>query len=204
MITTTLGGAIKSALNELYQLQVNEDTIVLQQTKKEFEGDFTLVVFPYVKQSKKGPEQTAQEIGEKVKSICSAIEKFNVVKGFLNISLSQSFWLEYFNQLLFTEQLGFKKVDEHSPLVLLEYSSPNTNKPLHLGHIRNHLLGYSVAELLKANVLIFLNDSTKCLCETPFFVVILNWFTNSFLPSINIFVCKMYSFSSPSIFELNQ
>ena len=78
MITTTLGGAIKSALNELYQLQVNEDTIVLQQTKKEFEGDFTLVVFPYVKQSKKGPEQTAQEIGEKVKSICSAIEKFNV------------------------------------------------------------------------------------------------------------------------------
>ena len=151
MITTTLGGAIKSALNELYQLQVNEDTIVLQQTKKEFEGDFTLVIFPYVKQSKKGPEQTAQEIGEKVKSICSAIEKFNVVKGFLNISLSQSFWLEYFNQLLFTEQLGFKNVDEHSPLVLLEYSSPNTNKPLHLGHIRNHLLGYSVAELLKAN-----------------------------------------------------
>ena len=151
MIITTLGGAIKSALNELYQLQVNEDTIVLQQTKKEFEGDFTLVVFPYVKQSKKGPEQTAQEIGEKVKSICYAIEKFNVVKGFLNISLSQSFWLEYFNQLLFTEQLGFKKVDEHSPLVLLEYSSPNTNKPLHLGHIRNHLLGYSVAELLKAN-----------------------------------------------------
>jgi len=151
MITTTLGGAIRSALNELYQLQVNEDAIVLQQTKKEFEGDFTLVVFPYVKQSKNGPEQTAQEIGEKIKLICSSVEKFNVVKGFLNVSLSQSFWLEYFNQLLFTDQLGFKIVNEQSPLVLLEYSSPNTNKPLHLGHIRNHLLGYSVAELLKAN-----------------------------------------------------
>ncbi len=151
MITSVLGGAIKSALIELYQLQINEDAIVLQQTKKEFEGDFTLVVFPYVKQSKKGPEQTAQEIGEKIKLICSSVEKFNVVKGFLNVSLSQSFWLDYFNQLLFTDQLGLKKVNEQSPLVLLEYSSPNTNKPLHLGHIRNHLLGYSVAELLKAN-----------------------------------------------------
>lgn len=148
--TDILGKVISEALKNLYSLDAAPETIAFQQTKKEFEGDLTIVVFPYVKVSKKGPEQTAAEIGEYLKANCNQVEAYNVVKGFLNISLTQSFWIGYFNQIIALPNFGTTEAKASSPQVLLEYSSPNTNKPLHLGHIRNHLLGFSVAELLKA------------------------------------------------------
>ena len=148
--TNVLSKAISITLKEIYSIDAPA-SILLQQTKKEFEGDFTLVVFPYVKASKKGPEQTAQEIGDHLKTHCKEIATYNVVKGFLNISLTQGFWINYFNQIISYPTFGTTEAKADSPLVLLEYSSPNTNKPLHLGHVRNHLLGYSVAEILKAN-----------------------------------------------------
>jgi len=148
--TDILGKVISEALKNLYSLDAAPETIAFQQTKKEFEGDLTIVVFPYVKVSKKGPEQTAAEIGEYLKANCNQVEAYNVVKGFLNISLTQSFWIGYFNQIIALPNFGTTQAKSDSPQVLLEYSSPNTNKPLHLGHIRNHLLGFSVAELLKA------------------------------------------------------
>ena len=148
--TDILGKVISEALRNLYSLDAAPETIAFQQTKKEFEGDLTIVVFPYVKVSKKGPEQTAAEIGEYLKANCNQVEAYNVVKGFLNISLTQSFWIGYFNEIIALPKFGTTEAKADSPQVLLEYSSPNTNKPLHLGHIRNHLLGFSVAELLKA------------------------------------------------------
>jgi arginyl-tRNA synthetase len=148
--TDILGKVISEALKNLYSLDAAPETIAFQQTKKEFEGDLTIVVFPYVKVSKKGPEQTAAEIGEYLKANCNQVEAYNVVKGFLNISLTQSFWIGYFNEIIALPNFGTTEAKADSPQVLLEYSSPNTNKPLHLGHIRNHLLGFSVAELLKA------------------------------------------------------
>jgi arginyl-tRNA synthetase len=148
--TDILGKVISEALKNLYSLDAAPETIAFQQTKKEFEGDLTIVVFPYVKVSKKGPEQTAAEIGEYLKVNCNQVEAYNVVKGFLNISLTQSFWIGYFNEIIALPKFGITEAKADSPQVLLEYSSPNTNKPLHLGHIRNHLLGFSVAELLKA------------------------------------------------------
>ena len=148
--TDILGKVISEALKNLYSLDAAPETIAFQQTKKEFEGDLTIVVFPYVKVSKKGPEQTAAEIGEYLEANCNQVEAYNVVKGFLNISLTQSFWIGYFNQIIALPNFGTTEAKADSPQVLLEYSSPNTNKPLHLGHIRNHLLGFSVAELLKA------------------------------------------------------
>lgn len=148
--TDILGKVISEALKNLYSLDAAPETIAFQQTKKEFEGDLTIVVFPYVKVSKKGPEQTAAEIGEYLKANCNQVEAYNVVKGFLNISLTQSFWIGYFNEIIALPKFGITEAKADSPQVLLEYSSPNTNKPLHLGHIRNHLLGFSVAELLKA------------------------------------------------------
>jgi len=148
--TDILGKVISEALKNLYSLDAAPETIAFQQTKKEFEGDLTIVVFPYVKVSKKGPEQTAAEIGEYLKANCNQVEAYNVVKGFLNISLTQSFWIGYFNEIIALPNFGTTQAKADSPQVLLEYSSPNTNKPLHLGHIRNHLLGFSVAELLKA------------------------------------------------------
>lgn len=148
--TDILGKVISEALKNLYSLDAAPETIAFQQTKKEFEGDLTIVVFPYVKVSKKGPEQTAAEIGEYLKANCNQVEAYNLVKGFLNISLTQSFWIGYFNEIIALPKFGTTEAKADSPQVLLEYSSPNTNKPLHLGHIRNHLLGFSVAELLKA------------------------------------------------------
>jgi arginyl-tRNA synthetase len=149
--TDILAQHIQQALAHLYQLQVDASSIVLQQTKKEFEGDFTLVTFPYVKASKKGPEQTAEEIGNYLKEHCKELQSFNIVKGFLNLLLSNEYWQNFFSEILKIEAYGTTEADASSPLVLLEYSSPNTNKPLHLGHVRNHLLGFSVAEILKAN-----------------------------------------------------
>lgn len=138
-------GAI-TTLKELYALDV--DAVDLQQTRKDFEGDLTIVVFPYLRASKKGPEQTAQELGEHLVKAVEEISGFNVVKGFLNLVISDSYWANQLSEIHATENFGIQP--EGDELVLVEYSSPNTNKPLHLGHIRNNLLGYSVAELLKA------------------------------------------------------
>lgn len=138
-------GAI-ATLKELYALDV--DAVELQQTRKDFEGDLTIVVFPYLRASKKGPEQTAQELGEHLVNAIEEISGFNVVKGFLNLVISDSHWANQLSEIHGTENFGIQP--EGDELVLVEYSSPNTNKPLHLGHIRNNLLGYSVAELLKA------------------------------------------------------
>lgn len=141
---------ISLIVNQLYQLQTAPGDIVLQKTKKEFEGDYTLVVFPFVKASKAGPEQTAQQIGEALKKEFEHVTAFNVVKGFLNISLSDAFWLHEFAEVAGNTHYGVKEANSSGRTIMLEYSSPNTNKPLHLGHIRNNLLGYSVAELLKS------------------------------------------------------
>ncbi len=141
---------ISSIVNRLYQLQTQPHDIVLQKTKKEFEGDYTLVVFPFVKASKAGPEQTAQHIGVALKHDMAHVAAFNVVKGFLNITLSDAFWLGEFERISQTGGYGLKQAGSSGKTIMLEYSSPNTNKPLHLGHIRNNLLGYSVAELLKS------------------------------------------------------
>lgn len=135
-----------AALQELYDLKI--DRLELQPTRKEFEGDYTIVVFPYLRSSKKGPEQTATEIGEKLQDGVAEIDRFNVVKGFLNISLSNDFWLEQAKSISSNRQFG--EADSTGQTIMVEYSSPNTNKPLHLGHIRNCLLGYSVSEILAA------------------------------------------------------
>lgn len=145
LLTETL----QKALQELYH--ISETSISFQKTRKEFEGDFTLVTFAYTKQTKKLPEQIGDELGSWLIKNNPEIAAYNVVKGFLNISLSQAFWLRYFNDIRNLSTLGFKKENSSGKAIMLEYSSPNTNKPLHLGHVRNNLLGYSVAQLLKAN-----------------------------------------------------
>ncbi len=147
---------IVSALQELYGISEQEDKIILQETKKEFEGDRTLVVFPYSKQSGKSPEETANQIGSHLKANSSVLASFNVVKGFLNLLVADSCWSDFFNAVNAEHALLFDpNRNSDSPVkprfLMVEYSSPNTNKPLHLGHIRNNLLGYSVAEILKAN-----------------------------------------------------
>lgn len=144
-----LGNAIQKALKDVYGILV--PNILLQRTRKEFEGDLTLVVFPYVKDSKRSPEQLGEEIGKFVLQNCAEVKSYNVVKGFLNIALKDEFWLNYFNEIRNNSEIGKKKALSSGKQIMLEYSSPNTNKPLHLGHIRNHLLGYSVAEILRAN-----------------------------------------------------
>ena len=148
--------SIVLALKDLYGISETEENILLQDTKKEFEGDKTLVVFPFTKKSGKSPEETATQIGNHLLSNSSLLASFNVVKGFLNLVVSGNFWNEFFNAVKTDHQLLFDpKRNSGSPLkprlLMVEYSSPNTNKPLHLGHIRNNLLGYSVAEILKAN-----------------------------------------------------
>ncbi len=140
--------AAAKAISQLFG-DVDSTQVQIQKTRKEFEGDFTLVVFPLLKLSRMAPEATATKIGEAILESDSNFEAFNVVKGFLNLSLSKSFWAEAFSSILKTERFGFGKPTGRTMMV--EYSSPNTNKPLHLGHIRNNLLGYSVAEILKAN-----------------------------------------------------
>lgn len=144
-----LGNAIQNALKDLYGIVVND--VLLQKTRKEFEGDLTLVVFPYVKDSKRSPEKLGEEIGNYIQEKEKQIKSFNVVKGFLNIAMKDEHWLTYFNSVKENAQIGKKKPKSSGKQIMLEYSSPNTNKPLHLGHIRNHLLGYSVAEILRAN-----------------------------------------------------
>lgn len=143
-------GAVR-AVKELYGADVQASALVPSATRKDFEGDLTIVVFPLLKISRKAPEVTATEIGEWLVKNVDAIEKFNVVKGFLNLSISPAYWLGLLHQIAADSDFGFRKADENSDLVMVEYSSPNTNKPLHLGHVRNNLLGYSLSQILKAN-----------------------------------------------------
>jgi len=142
---------IQTDLERLYTVEISESLVQLQKTKKEFKGHLTLVVFPLLKISKKNPEQTATEIGEYLIQNESSITGYNVIKGFLNLTIAASYWVNLLNEINKEKQYGVKEANEHSPLVMIEYSSPNTNKPLHLGHIRNNLLGYSISEILKAN-----------------------------------------------------
>jgi len=143
--------AVAKAVKTLYGMEPTEKMLQLQKTRSEFEGNLTLVVFPFVRAAKKSPEQTAQEVGQYLVDNCPAVEKFNVVKGFLNLSVGQGAWLQLLQAIDQDDHFGTKKADEHSPLVMIEYSSPNTNKPLHLGHVRNNLLGWSLAQIMEAN-----------------------------------------------------
>ncbi len=141
----------KEAIKALYGANVEDNLLQLQKTKKEFEGNLTLVVFPLLRTSKKKPEETAEEIGAWMAEHCDAIASYNVVKGFLNLVISQKAWLGLLNDIDSDAHFGEKTVNESSPLVMVEYSSPNTNKPLHLGHVRNNLLGWSLAQIMEAN-----------------------------------------------------
>lgn len=143
---------IIKGIKDLYGQEVTENLVQLQTTKKEFEGHLTLVVFPFLKISKKKPEETAQEIGSYLKSnIPNVIADFNVIKGFLNLTIASSSWIELLTSINQNDKFGFIPVTEQSPLVMIEYSSPNTNKPLHLGHVRNNLLGWALAQVMEAN-----------------------------------------------------
>ncbi|MCI7372079.1 arginine--tRNA ligase [Prevotella sp.] len=140
-----------AAVKELYGQDVPEKMVQLQKTRSEFEGNLTLVVFPFLKISHKKPEDTAQDLGKYIKDNCQAIADYNVVKGFLNLVIDKKAWLGLLNEMNANEKFGEKLVTENSPLVMIEYSSPNTNKPLHLGHVRNNLLGWSLAQIMEAN-----------------------------------------------------
>ena len=150
-IEDKLVASVISGLKALYSQEVPEKMVQIQKTKKEFEGHLTLVVFPFLKMSRKGPEQTAQEIGEYLKANEPAVAAFNVIKGFLNLTIASATWIELLNEIQADEQYGLVKATETSPLVMIEYSSPNTNKPLHLGHVRNNLLGNALANIVAAN-----------------------------------------------------
>ena len=150
-IEDKLVASVISGLKALYGQEVPEKMVQLQKTKKEFEGHLTLVVFPFLKMSRKGPEQTAQEIGEYLKANEPAVAAFNVIKGFLNLTIASATWIELLNEIQADEQYGLMQVTDASPLVMIEYSSPNTNKPLHLGHVRNNLLGNALANIVAAN-----------------------------------------------------
>ncbi|MFO7867924.1 MAG: arginine--tRNA ligase [Bacteroidales bacterium] len=143
---------LAQAIQEIYKTDIDSSTIQIQETRKEFEGDKTIVVFPYVKIARKSPEQTGTEIGEYLQKKVPEIQAFNVVKGFLNLSISPAYWIQTLeNSLSQGKKYGFTPVRSDAQTIMVEYSSPNTNKPLHLGHIRNNLLGYSIAQILSAN-----------------------------------------------------
>lgn len=151
MIDKDLQIAVSEALKSLYNIDLATESVVLQKTKKEFEGDYTIVVFPFVKQARKSPEAVANELGAAVKASLPQVADFNVIKGFLNFSICDDYWKSFTDSIANDSTIGLKKVDTNAAPVVIEYSSPNTNKPLHLGHIRNNLLGWSVAQLLTAN-----------------------------------------------------
>lgn len=150
-IEQNLQNTIIGALNELYHADVDASQITLQKTKKEFKGHYTLVTFPLLKISKKNPEQTAQEIGAYLMDKTSFIAEYNVIKGFLNLTVASNVWIRLLEEIDAAPDFGFVSANENSPLFIVEYSSPNTNKPLHLGHVRNNLLGHSLSEVLEAN-----------------------------------------------------
>ena len=143
--------AVITAIKELYGQDISEKQAALQKTRSEFEGNLTLVVFPFLKLSGKKPEETAEEIGQWLVNNCHEVSKYNVVKGFLNLSLATDTWLDMLRKIDADPHFGEKQATETSPLVMIEYSSPNTNKPLHLGHVRNNLLGWSLAQIMAAN-----------------------------------------------------
>lgn len=149
-IDSIIAQAVSKAVKELYGIDTPAESIVPQATRKEFEGNLTVVVFPWVKAARKAPDAVGLEIGSWLETNEEAVEKFNVVKGFLNITVAPKFWNSVLTHIADTPDYGLKAADENSPLVMVEYSSPNTNKPLHLGHIRNNLLGFSLSEILKA------------------------------------------------------
>ncbi len=150
-IDTNISTAVKAAIKELYGQEVPDKMVQLQNTRSEFEGNLTLVVFPFLKMSKKKPEETAKEIGDYLVANTDSVAKYNVVKGFLNLSIASSAWIGLLNTIHADEHFGEKTATDSSPLVMIEYSSPNTNKPLHLGHVRNNLLGWSLAQIMAAN-----------------------------------------------------
>ncbi len=149
MIEGVLIDKVVEGIKHLYNAEVDKKQVQIQKTRKEFDGDLTVVVFPFLKASKKGPEQTAEDLGEFIQANIDEVVGFNVVKGFLNFSISSAYWLSVFNQISTTKKYGHQT--SSGKTVMVEYCSPNTNKPLHLGHLRNNFLGFSVAEILKAN-----------------------------------------------------
>ena len=150
-IESQISSSVIASIKELYGQDVPSDMVQLQKTRSDFEGNLTLVVFPFLKISKKKPEDTAQDIGQYLADNCKAVATFNVVKGFLNLTIADTAWVELLNAINADEFYGEKKAMADSPLVMIEYSSPNTNKPLHLGHVRNNLLGWSLAQIMEAN-----------------------------------------------------
>ena len=151
IVDKILAQSTAQAVKELYGVEVATESIVPQTTRKEFEGDETIVVFPFLRASRKAPDVTATEIGQHLLDNCPVVEKFNVIKGFLNITIKPSFWSDVLSKVESTPNYGFTPVTDSSDLVMIEYSSPNTNKPLHLGHVRNNLLGYSLSLIMEAN-----------------------------------------------------
>ena len=151
VIEQQIAGSVIAGIKELYGAEVTPAQVHLQKTKKEFKGHLTLVVFPFLRMSKKAPEQTAQEIGEYLVKNEPAVAEYNVIKGFLNLTVACSCWIDLLNNIQADKNYGIVPVAENAPLVMIEYSSPNTNKPLHLGHVRNNLLGYSLSRIMAAN-----------------------------------------------------
>ena len=151
IIESNISNKVVKAIRDLYGQEVPEKMVQLQKTRSEFEGNLTLVVFPFLKMSKKKPEDTAKEIGEYLLTNEKSVANYNVVKGFLNLSIAPSAWIGLLNTIHANEHFGERQADDQSPLVMIEYSSPNTNKPLHLGHVRNNLLGWSLAQIMAAN-----------------------------------------------------
>ena len=150
-IACEISSSVIKAVKELYGADITENMVQLQKTKREFEGSLTLVVFPFLKISRQKPEATAEAIGNWLVENCEHVERFNVVKGFLNLVLAQQSWIKLLNAISADEHYGERKAGADAPLVMIEYSSPNTNKPLHLGHVRNNLLGWSLAQIMEAN-----------------------------------------------------
>ena len=150
MLEQKIREAIATAFKTIFA-EIDKKQISLQKTRKDVKGDYTVNVFPFLRISKKSPEETAQQIGEYLTKELDEISGFNVIKGFLNLEINNNLWLDFFKNEFNNKHFGLTKADEATPNTMIEYSSPNTNKPLHLGHIRNNLLGFSVAELLKAN-----------------------------------------------------
>ena len=164
-IEQTIVNHVLAGVKELYGQDVPVNMIQLQKTKKEFEGSLTLVVFPLLRMSKKKPEDTAADLGEYLVAHCPAVDRYNVVKGFLNLCIADSAWIGMLNAINADAHFGEKKADNNSPLVMIEYSSPNTNKPLHLGHVRNNLLGWSLAQIMSAKTNI-VNDRGIHICKS--------------------------------------
>ena len=150
-LEATIQSVVAQSVKTLYNIDIETSQIQIQKTKKEFEGDITVVVFPFAKAARKSPEGAGAEIGEFIVANNTMVSKFNVIKGFLNLSITPSYWLELLNKINADEHFGTKLPSEDADTMMIEYSSPNTNKPLHLGHIRNNLLGFSIAEIQKAN-----------------------------------------------------